>query len=151
LRTLTVVFALWAGLATAEDAVTQWEMNPEQPVVAGEVDYEAFKWIARPLVVFADSPLDPAFQDQMALLQREVAELVDRDILWITDTDPSQPSALRQKLRPKGFSLVLIGKDGTVKLRKPLPWDVRELSRVIDKMPMRQREIEEDRLSRAGN
>jgi hypothetical protein len=39
--------------------------------------------------------------------------------------------------------LTLIGKDGEVKLRKPFPWDVREISRSIDKMPMRQREIRE--------
>ncbi|MEM9709036.1 MAG: DUF4174 domain-containing protein [Pseudomonadota bacterium] len=37
--------------------------------------------------------------------------------------------------------LTLIGKDGTVKLRKPRAWDVRELSRSIDKMPLRQDEI----------
>ena len=41
--------------------------------------------------------------------------------------------------------MVLIGKDGSVKLRKPLPWDVREISRTIDKMPVRQREIRERR------
>ena len=37
--------------------------------------------------------------------------------------------------------LTVIGKDGGVKLRKPFPWDVRELSRSIDKMPLRQQEI----------
>jgi len=37
----------------------------------------------------------------------------------------------------------LIGKDGKVKLRKPRPWTVRELSRVIDKMPMRQQELKQ--------
>ena len=52
---------------------------------------------------------------------------------------------LREKLRPRGFMLVLIGKDGGVKLRKPFPYNVRELSRNIDKMPMRQREIRERR------
>ena len=35
--------------------------------------------------------------------------------------------------------------DGQVKLRKPLPWDVRELTRSIDKMPLRQQEIDEGR------
>ncbi len=54
-------------------------------------------------------------------------------------------SDLRTKLRPRGFMLVLMGKDGEVKLRKPLPWTVRELSRSIDKMPMRQREEREGR------
>jgi hypothetical protein len=39
----------------------------------------------------------------------------------------------------------LIGKDGGVKLRKASPWDVRELTRVVDKMPMRQREVRDRR------
>ena len=37
--------------------------------------------------------------------------------------------------------LVLVGKDGQIKLRKPFPWDVRELSNSIDKTPLRQQEI----------
>ncbi len=39
--------------------------------------------------------------------------------------------------------LVIMGLDGGVKLRKPFPWDVREISRSIDKMPLRRREIRE--------
>jgi hypothetical protein len=35
----------------------------------------------------------------------------------------------------------LIGKDGQTKLRKPLPWSIREISRAIDKMQIRQDEI----------
>lgn len=52
---------------------------------------------------------------------------------------------MRQRLRPRGFMLVLIGKDGGVKLRKPVPWDVREISRSIDKFPLRQQEIRDRR------
>jgi hypothetical protein len=36
-------------------------------------------------------------------------------------------------------------KDGTIYLRKPSPWDVREIGRTIDKLPMRQDEIRERR------
>ena len=59
----------------------------------------------------------------------------------VVDTEPALSSALRSSLRPKGFVWVLIGKDGKVKLRKPFAWDMRELGRVIDKMPMRRQEI----------
>jgi len=52
---------------------------------------------------------------------------------------------VRRELRPRGFMLALVGKDGQIKLRKPAPWDVRELSRSIDKMPMRQQEIRDRR------
>ena len=62
-------------------------------------------------------------------------------MIVFVDTDPTASGPLRKALRPRGFQLVLIGKDGGVKLRKPRPWTVRELNRVIDKMPMRQQEI----------
>lgn len=106
------------------------------------VSLSTFLWRARPVVVFADAPGDPRFQEQKALLLRDLTELRARDVVVIFDTEPTKLSALRTKLRPRGFQLVLLGKDGTVKLRKPLPWNVRELSRVIDKMPMRQIEMQ---------
>ena len=129
------------ALAQADVTPQQWAADPATPVAAAEVTITDFQWVARPLIVFADSPFDPSFQRQMALLEQEVAALIARDILWVVDTNPNAASDLRTSLRPRGFSLVLIGKDGTVKLRKALPWDVREISRVIDKMPMRQQEI----------
>ncbi|MDX1782472.1 MAG: DUF4174 domain-containing protein, partial [Thalassovita sp.] len=58
-------------------------------------------------------------------------------------TDPKGKSALREDLRPRGFMLALVDKDGQVKLRKPAPWTVREITRSIDKWPTRQQEIRE--------
>lgn len=105
-----------------------------------------FLWVARPVVVFADSPADPQFKKQIALLEELPDELSLRDVVVITDTDPSANTPLREELRPRGFMMVLIGKDGTVLLRKPLPWDVRELSRSIDKLPARQQEMRDRRV-----
>ena len=102
-------------------------------------------WRARIVAVFADSPNDPAFQQQIAFLEDKAQDLVERDVIIVTDTDPAARSDLRTRLRPRGFSMVLIGKDGEVELRKPSPWDVREISRSIDKMPMRQQEIADRR------
>ncbi len=110
-----------------------------------DADLETFRWTHRPVIVFADSPNDPRFAQQVSLLEAGAAELAERDVVILTDSDPSVLGPLREKLRPRGFMLVLIGKDGGVKLRKPFPWDVRELSRSIDKMPLRQREIRERR------
>jgi len=59
----------------------------------------------------------------------------------ITDTNPAAKTEAREALRPRGFNLTLVGKDGRVALRKPFPWHVRELGRAIDKMPMRLQEI----------
>ena len=106
-----------------------------------EINLDDFLWINRPIVVLADSPGDPRFVEQMRLLRERLPDLKDRDVVVITDTEPSQKTDLRQKLRPRGFMLVLIGKDGGIKLRKPSPWNVREISRIIDKMPMRRQEM----------
>jgi len=59
----------------------------------------------------------------------------------IVDTDPAARTETRTKLRPRGFMMTLIGKEGRVNLRKPFPWDVREITHAIDKWPFRQEEI----------
>lgn len=106
---------------------------------------DAYLWKSRPLVVFAQSADDPRYQQQMRLIEAERAALEERDVVILTDVEPMGASLLRKELRPNGFTIVLVGKDGTVKLRKPVPWDVRELSRAIDKMPLRQQEAARQR------
>jgi hypothetical protein len=81
----------------------------------------------------------------MGYLTARLDALAARDVVVITDTDPAARSELRQKLRPRGFALVLIGKDGVIYLRKPAPWHVREITRSIDKLPMRQQELRDGR------
>lgn len=145
MKKLLVSFVIFAATIGAANPVDNWKAQPNLPIEATDVVLADFKWRARPLIVFADSPLDPAFIEQMDLLAAEKEAVAERDILIITDTDPSAKSTLRTEFRPKGFAFVLVGKDGGVKLRKPFPWDMREISRTIDKMPMRQREIEDRR------
>lgn len=117
---------------------------------ANSVELGDFRWKRRPVVVFADSTNDPAFIEQMELLRSGESELIERDVIVLTDTDPDAQGALRLKMRPRGFMLVLVGKDGGIKLRKPFPWSVREISRSIDKMPMRQREIRDSKEAADG-
>ena len=112
---------------------------------AGDSDLSEYMWTHRPVIIFADTPADPRFQDQLRKLERGIDQLAERDVVVLTDSDPSLQSPLRRKLRPRGFMLVLVGKDGEIKLRKPFPWSVREISASIDKMPMRERELRERR------
>ncbi|MEM9550555.1 MAG: DUF4174 domain-containing protein [Pseudomonadota bacterium] len=129
--------------AIAQEAGPAADTAMIQPV--GDTDLNQFLWTNRPVIVFADTPADPRYSEQIERLRTDMDALVDRDVVVLTDTDPSARSPIRQKLRPRGFQLVLIGKDGGVKLRKPFPYSVRELGRTIDKMPMRQQEIRERR------
>ena len=117
------------------------EQSELQLFAADDSEPADFLWNARPVVVFADTPDDPAFAEQMKELQLNPRMLVERDVVVITDTDPQADSIWRERFHPKGFSLVLLDKDGQLKLRKPLPWDVREISRAIDKFPLRRQEI----------
>lgn len=123
--------------------VDAWREDPTAILPAVDVSLEDFRWIARPVVVFADSEADPAFQQQMTFLTARMDALAERDVVVLTDTDPDAMSDVRRELRPRGFMIVLLSKEGQVVLRKPSPWDVRELTRSIDKMPQRQQEIRE--------
>jgi hypothetical protein len=109
---------------------------PFAPVPADQVVEADLLFLRRPVIVFADSPHDPAFIRQMDLLARSYDALAARDVILITDTDPANPSSLRTKLRPRGFSLVLMDKDWKPSIRKPLPWEGREIVNSIDKMPI---------------
>ena len=106
-----------------------------------DTNLKIYEWTHRPIVIFANSDRDPNFISQMEFLSEDMRALQERDIIVLIDTDPNFSSSLRKKLRPHGFAFILIGKDGQVKLRKPSPWNIREIARVIDKMPIRQQEI----------
>ena len=139
----TVIALVFAGLF-ASIASAQSTTEPSAPLLfapADMADLSEFLWKKRPVLVFADSADDPAYIEQMELLMEHQDDLLERDVIVLTDTNPAARSPLRLKMRPRGFMLVLVGKDGGIKLRKPLPWDVREITRSIDKMAIRQREI----------
>ncbi len=141
-----------SGIDVAEDIVgdaTAVETAPdpelETILAATETSLEDWRWLKRPVVVFADSAADPRYVEQIGLITERLAALDERDVVVITDTDPDARSSVRRKLRARGFMLVIIAKDGTIVSRKPAPWDVREISRSIDKLPLRQQEIRDRR------
>ena len=118
---------------------------PFGPIDATNVDLRDFLWLKRPLVIFADTPDDPAFQRQMQRITAELGPLEERDVVILTDSDPAAQTAVRRQLRPRGFSLVLMDKDGEVKRRNPAPWGVREITHAIDRFPLRRQEMLERR------
>lgn len=144
---ISTVLASFASFATAQSALEAWEADRTQVFDAVDITLSDFHWIARPIVVFAQNPNDPLFTRQLSLLTERIEELAERDVIVITDTTPEPPSALRTALRPRGFTLAIIDKDGRTVLRKPAPWDVREITRSIDKMPLRQQEVRDRRVS----
>ena len=139
-----VFLAFFANIAAAQETVNSDDVFDHPRIVSGELaDLNEFLWMNRPLIVFADTPADPRFIQQMEFIEARLDDLAERDVIVLTDTNPDAKGTLRKELRPRGFMLVLIGKDGRKYLRKPFPWNVREITRVIDKLPMRQQEIRE--------
>jgi len=138
-----VISALIPFAALAADPA----LTPDDQIIrpAGDTELEEFLWTHRPIVVFADSPADPRYAEQIERFNDSLEALRERDVVILTDTDPSAASPVRKKLRPRGFMLVLIDKDGGIKLRKPSPRTVREINRTIDSTDSRKREVEERR------
>jgi hypothetical protein len=122
--------------ATGMEAV-----DPLAPRDARDVTLAEFQWVARPILVFADTPADPRFIEQLQLLTQRPEALLARDVVIITDSDPSANSAIRTQLRPRGFALVVLQKDGAIGFRRPAPRDVREIIRGIDNFSFRQEEL----------
>lgn len=110
-------------------------------VNANEVALDDFLWVARIVAVVADTPNDPAFVQQMRDIEARSAELFERDVVVVIDSDRNSGSDLRRRLRPRGFMLAIIDKDGEIKQRRPSPRDVREISAIIDRFPLRRQEI----------
>ncbi len=107
---------------------------------AAQPTLDELRWVARPVVVFADTPNDPRFIHQLSMLEAGRAELEDRLVVVLTDADPAARGPLRRELRPRDFGLVLIDTDGTVVQRRPAPTSVRELTGMIDRLPSRRQE-----------
>lgn len=130
LRTFLAALAI---LVTSAALVLGEEPQPYGPIVVTDQDLGSYKFQALPLVIFADTPDDPVFKRQIDLIMAGLDDLQRRNVVILTDTDPAANSKVRQHLRPRGFSLVLLDLDGRVQLRKPAPWHVREITRSIDK------------------
>lgn len=123
-----------AQAAAAPTRVAAAEAPAPQPDLAGLL------WTARPLVIFADTPNDPRYAQQLAMIEDNPGALADRLVVVLTDTDPAANGPLRRQLRPRGFGVVLIDTDGSIVQRRPAPITVRELSGMIDRLPSRRQE-----------
>lgn len=117
---------------------------------------DVYRWENRIVVIFADQETKQDLARQYQTLLIDGDELRDRDLIVVAvETDlveidgvASQAicaDGLRDALNvPKqGFSVLLIGKDGGVKLRSRQPVTTKDLFALIDGMPMRRREMRE--------
>lgn len=120
-----------------------------------DITLDQFQWNNRILVVFANDSASKPYQSQINEFSSLEDELLDRDLILISIFDDgcatlddqvisdSSADDIRTQISPAagGYSIFLIGKDGGVKLKQDEVLPPEELFRVIDRMPMRQREM----------
>jgi hypothetical protein len=112
---------------------------PGWPEPSGPLD--ELRWKNRILVISAPSTENSAYSQQLKYTSQEQAEFKERDLVTIDLAQHPNSSICRSLgLDAATFNVLLIGKDGGVKLRSPNPVTPRELYELIDAMPMRQRE-----------
>ena len=116
-----------------------------------------YQWKHRLILVFSPSAEDTGYRAFTKDIALQSEEVIDRDLLvfHILETgeirlgEASLPTGsgdyLRESLsiRPGILTVLLIGKDGGVKLRREGGVELDEILSLIDTMPKRQREMRE--------
>jgi hypothetical protein len=129
----------------------------DQPCNGPEISLESFQWENRILVLFASHSDDESYQTQINKFSSLDDQFKDRDLILFSIFNEgcstlndevisdSSSQSIRERLSPQenSYFIFLIGKDGGVKLKQDEVLEPDELFRVIDRMPMRQREMRE--------
>jgi hypothetical protein len=119
------------------------------------MDLDAFKWKNRLIFLFAphaDDPMLDALRREISSRPQAVKErdLVVFEILESGDSrmdatpiGPQTATLLRERfgIPPETFTLILVGKDGGVKLRRNDYVELEAVFALIDSMPMRRNEM----------
>jgi hypothetical protein len=100
-------------------------------------DLKHYQWKNRVLLLFAPAHDDARVKKQTALIEANRSGFEDRDLIAFLIPEQS-PLRDRFHIDGKTFTVILIGKDGTEKLRRSSIVDPEQLFRLIDSMPMRQ-------------
>ena len=123
---------------------------------ADSVLLDSYTWHNRLLLIFTPDQGHPEFIAQNEELARVGAELIDRDLVIFRmmpgeavtiDNNISRESNSNGIYRDfaidtSEFRVLLIGKDGTLKLTRPVAVGTTDLFELIDSMPMRQMEMQ---------
>jgi hypothetical protein len=119
------------------------------------MDLTQFQWKNRLLLIFAQDGNHPLFQDLQSQILAQKAEVDDRDLIVFevpaqgparmnTNTlDRKEADSIRNHfaIPSDEYSLILVGKDGGIKLKRKDQVDLKEVFELIDSMPMRQNEM----------
>ncbi len=101
---------------------------------------EKFRWKNRVLVVNDKAPKNLIDKQKQKFANNDEANR-DRDLILILSGKECDKNGLKFDFEPQTFKAHLVGKDGTVKATYNKPVAMDKVYKLIDSMPMRQKEI----------
>jgi hypothetical protein len=127
--------------------------------IAEPLNLSQFQWKKRLLFLFAPNRNHPLFDSLHSSLAAQKAEVADRDlvIFEILESDPSSMNSKylaseaamstrkRYNVNQGEFAVLLVGKDGGIKLNRQNETRLEDIFALIDSMPMRREEIRQKR------
>ncbi len=139
--------ARFAQMPTSRNALNQQDT----------LDIAQFQWKNRLILAFADEGYT-TYNRQLAMLRLAIKALEEREVIvfsffeemYVANLGESLPPSLSKAYRQhfdieKGkFTILLIGKDGGVKLKKDSLVSTQVILDLIDSMPMRQQEMKKN-------
>ncbi|MCY3628341.1 MAG: hypothetical protein OXG88_11995, partial [Gammaproteobacteria bacterium] len=110
---LAPIFSLLlpSGVLGQEDSAISLDITDLTVEENTGLTIDEFLWQKRLFIIFSDSPFDPNYIEQLEFLEEGVENLVEREVVVLLDYSPDVKSAIRTELRPRGFAILLIGKD----------------------------------------
>jgi len=131
-------------------SLTFW--NPNETL---SMDLAQFQWKNRLLFLFFPDKNHSLFKSLKSEIMNQHAEVKDRDLVVFemlerdsakmngADIDRQTADSIREhfSVPSNKFSLILVGKDGSIKLKSHDHVSLEEVFELIDSMPMRQSEM----------
>jgi len=105
-----------------------------------------YKWKNRLVLLFTPDVENQDYESQQALVKDAKEEYRERDLVVLSfqqGDDNGKGLRDRFNINEDKFTFILIGKDGSEKLRKYIPVNNQLLFDLIDSMPMRQSEMKD--------
>jgi hypothetical protein len=122
-----------------------------QAANAADVDFERFQWKNRLLLIFAAESTHPLFNSLVKEIAAQRDEVDERDLVVFeilesgpskrnsSEIEPQKAASIRKQFEipQHTFAVILVGKDGGIKLKRNEHIRLEEIFRLIDSMPMR--------------
>ncbi len=149
MRLLTIL--LWGGLM-----LLMTGGFPEAAQPRDAIDLKQYQWKNRLLLIFSPAAETPAYRALKRELAQQAGEVRERQLLVFHVLEQGQSFLNGQQISPAGaeslrqgfgvapgtFTVVLVGKDGGVKLKREARVALADIFGLIDSMPMRRQEMQ---------